>query len=126
MTQEMLRKNEKVSIITNAETKEIFGTEFVQGLKYIDRTSGAETFLHADGVFVAIGMRPNSDMLDGLVKKTPLGNIIVDPHTLQASTKGIWAAGDITDSPYNQINTAIGEAVKAVLNIYETLSRGEL
>lgn len=126
VTQEMLRNEERVSIIMNAETKEIFGVDFVQGLKYEDRTSGAEQLIHADGVFVAVGMRPNSDVINGLVDMTPNGNVIVDHKTMQASLKGIWAAGDITDGSYNQINTAIGEAIKAVLNIYEILSKGEL
>ena len=126
VTQEMLRKEEKMNIITNADTKEIFGVEFVQGLKYEDRISGAEKLIHADGVFIAIGMRPNSDVVKGLVDMTPSGNVIVDHKTMQSSTKGIWAAGDITDGSYNQINTAIGEAIKAVLNISELLSIGGL
>ncbi|HBI25815.1 TPA: hypothetical protein DDX30_03435 [Candidatus Wolfebacteria bacterium] len=126
VTQEMLRKEAKVEIIANAETKEIFGGEFVQGLKYIDRVSGEEKTLQAEGVFVAIGMRANSDILQGLVHMTPAGNIIVDKTTFQTSEKGVWAAGDITDSSYNQINTAIGEAIKATLNIYEMLSKKEI
>ncbi len=57
---------------------------------------------------------------------TPTGNIIVDKTTFQSSLLGIWAAGDITDASYNQINPAIGESIKAVLNIYETLSSKQL
>lgn len=121
VTQELLRENPKVEIITQAQTKEIFGNDFVSGLTYIDRASGAEKTLAVEGVFVAIGMRPNSNVINGLVEMTPLGNIIVDKTTFQSSLQGIWAAGDITDGSYNQINTAIGEAIKAVLNIYEVL-----
>lgn len=126
VTQEMLRKEDKIQIITNAETKKIFGADFVQGLHYVDRVSGAEKTIHTEGIFVAIGMHPNSDMAKGLTDMTPEGNIIVDHKTMQTSTKGIWAAGDITDGSYNQINTAIGEAIKAVLNINEVLSTGGL
>lgn len=126
VTQEMLRKEANVEIIANAETKEIFGVDFVQGLKYEDRTSGAEKLIHAEGIFVAIGMRPNSDVVKGLVDMTSFGNIVVDHKTMQTSVKGIWAAGDITDGSYNQINMAIGEAIKAVLNIHEHLFTGEV
>ncbi len=126
VTQEVLRANPKVTIVTNAETKEIMGKEFVEGVRYLDRVSGTEQTIDASGVFVAIGQKPNSNVLEGLVEMTPGGNIIVDHNTFQTSHKGIWAAGDITDGAYNQINTAMGEAVKAVLNIYEVLSRKEL
>jgi len=126
VTQELLRKEPKVDIITNAETKEIFGVDFVQGLKYEDRASGAEKLIHVEGAFVAIGMRPNSDLVKGLVDMTPNGNVVVDHKTMQTSVRGIWAAGDITDGSYNQINTAIGDAIKAVLNIFEKLSKKEM
>lgn len=126
VTQELLRADPRISIVTQAQTKEISGDAFVTGLTYVDLVSGEEKKLDVSGVFVAIGMRPNSDMVKGLVDMTPAGNIIVDKTTFQSSLKGIWAAGDITDASYNQINTAIGEAIKATLNIYEVLSNNEL
>lgn len=126
VTQEMLRGNSKVNIITRAQTKSILGADFVSGLTYIDLATGEEKTLAVEGVFVAIGMKPNSDRVKGLFDMTPLGNIVVDHRTMQTSVEGIWAAGDITDGSYNQINTAIGEAIKAVLNIFETLSKKEL
>ncbi|OGM94176.1 hypothetical protein A2610_02615 [Candidatus Wolfebacteria bacterium RIFOXYD1_FULL_48_65] len=121
VTQEALRKDPKVEIVTQAQTKEILGNDFVSGLMYVDLATGEEKKLATEGVFVAIGMRPNSDVINGLVDLTPTGNVIVDHKTMQSSAKGIWAAGDITDGSYNQINTAIGEAIKAVLNIHEYL-----
>lgn len=126
VTQELLRADPRVTIITQAQIKEIGGGEFVNGLTYVDLVSGEEKKLDVSGVFVAIGMRPNSDMVSGLVDTTPAGNIIVNKTTFQSSLKGIWAAGDITDASYNQINTAIGEAIKSVLNIYEVLTKKEL
>lgn len=126
ITQDILRSDPRVEIITQAQVTEITGDEFVTGLKYIDRTSGEEKILSVSGIFVAIGMQANSDLVKGLVDLSPTGNIVVNKTTFQASLKGIWAAGDITDSAYNQINTAIGEAIKAVLNIYEALSKKEL
>ncbi len=126
VTQALLRENPKVTIITQAQTKEIVGNEFVNGLTYIDRVSGAEKTLAVEGVFIAVGMRPNTGAINGLVDMTSNGNVIVDHKTMQSSLKGIWAAGDVTDSVYNQINTAIGESIKAVLNIYELISKKEL
>lgn len=126
VTQEMLRKHPKVEIITQAQTDEIVGDAFVSGLHYTDRASGEKRTISVSGVFVAIGQKPNSDIVKDLVDLSPTGNIIVDHRTMQASLKGIWAAGDITDGAYNQINTAIGEAIKAVLNIHELMSKGEL
>ena len=126
VTQALLRENPKVTIITQAQTKEIVGNEFVNGLIYIDRTSGIEKTLAVEGVFIAVGMRPNSGSIAELVEMTSNGNVIADHRTMQTSLKGIWAAGDVTDGAYNQINTAIGEAIKAVLNIYELISKKEL
>ncbi|AKM77812.1 MAG: alkyl hydroperoxide reductase subunit F [Candidatus Wolfebacteria bacterium GW2011_GWB1_47_1] len=125
-TQELLRSDPKITIVTQAQTKEIVGDTFVRGLTYVDRTTNEEKNLAVEGVFVAIGMQPNSGIVSDLVDITPNGNIIVDKTTFQSSLKGIWAAGDITDASYNQINTAIGEAIKAVLNISEALAKKEL
>lgn len=126
VTQDVLRSDPRVEIITQAQVTEIVGDEFVSGVTYIDRASGDEKHISASGVFVAIGMQANSDLVKGLVDLSLSGNIMVDHRTMQTSTMGVWAAGDITDSAYNQINTAIGEAIKAVLNIYEVLSKKEL
>ena len=126
VTQETLREDPKVEIITQAKTSEILGDALVTGLDYVDLVSGEKRHIDVSGVFVSIGMLPNSSSIDGLVDMTPTGNIIVDKETMQSSQMGIWAAGDITDGSYNQINTAIGEAIKAVLNIYEVLSSGKL
>lgn len=121
VTQEVLRKDPKVTVITRARVKEISGNGAVRGLTYIDLATNEERKLDVEGVFVAIGMQPNSDIMQGLVDMTPSRNIMVDHKTMQTSASGIWAAGDITDGFYNQINTAIGDAVKAVLNIHEVL-----
>ena len=62
-------------------------------------------------------------MLASILTLAPSKHIAVDPKTMQTSAMGIWAAGDITDVSYKQINTSIGDGIKAVLNIYETLQR---
>ncbi len=107
----------KVEFISMAMTKEIVGSDFVSSLKYEDRKSGEIKELKTDGVFVAIGYAPNSAVAKGLVDMNEKGKIIANCKTQQTSCEGIWAAGDITDVLYGQINVAIGDAIKAVLNI---------
>lgn len=119
--QEKIKAEPKVKIITNVGIEEIFGDMLVSGLKYKDLKSGEIKTLNVSGVFVEIGYKPNTDMVKDLVKLSERGEIVVDHKTMQTSAPGIWAAGDITDGLYNQINTSIGDGIKAVLNIYNTL-----
>lgn len=119
--QEKLKAEPKVKIILQAAVKEIFGNDFVTGLKYADANANEEKTLDVSGVFVEIGYKPNVDLVKDLVKLDEKGQIIVDHRTFQTSEKGIWAAGDVTDGFYNQFNTAIGDAINAVLNINDTL-----
>jgi len=119
--QEQLTNNGKVTILTHAETREIHGDEFVKGISYCDTHSQEKKKLDVSGVFVQIGYQPNSEIVADLVKRDERGKIIVDHKTFKTSCSGMWAAGDITDTPYNQINPAMGDAIKAVLNIYDTL-----
>lgn len=121
ITQEKIKSYDKIHIITSAEVIEILGQNFVSGLKYKNRITNEIKELKTDGVFVAIGMEPNSYLVKDLVKLNNRGEIIVDPKTQQTSLFGIWAAGDITDFPYKQNNIAVGNAISAVLNIYENL-----
>ena len=123
LTQEKIRNNPKVEIITMAETTEILGGEFVTGLIYKDRRSGELKELKSDGVFVEIGAIPNSDFVKDLVELNKLGEIVVDPKTQKTSCPGIWAVGDVTDVLYKQNNISAGDAVKAVLNIDEELNK---
>ena len=121
--QEKLKKDPKVEIITKAKTVEIFGEAFVKGLKYVDLNTNQEKMLDVSGVFVAIGYKPNTDLVKDLVKLDEFGRIVVDHKTYQTSCPGLWAAGDITDGLYNQINPAMGDAIKAVLNVYDYLNK---
>ena len=121
VTCEKVRASGKSQEITMADVKEIFGGEFVKGLKYVDRRTGEMKELAVDGVFVEIGFQPNSEIVKGLVDLDKYGRIIVDPRTHKTSLEGIWAAGDVTDVLYNQNNIAAGDAIKAVLNIYDYL-----
>ena len=110
-----------VSVLTNVKTREILGDgQKVLGLEYEDRASGKVDKLTVEGVFVQIGLLPNSGFLKGVVELTPFGEVIVDNkgHTSQA---GIYAAGDVTTVPYKQIIIAMGEGAKAALAAFEDL-----
>lgn len=125
VTQEIVKKKDgRVVIMTMVETKEIVGDKFVTGLKYKDRKTGEEKVLDVQGVFVEIGAVPNADFLAGMVELNKFGEIVVDHKTQKTSAPGIWAVGDVTDVLYKQNNISAGDAVKAVLNIYEVVNKG--
>jgi len=123
--QDQIKNEPKVQIIINAQVKEISGEQFVKNIKYIDLISNEEKNLEVSGVFVQIGYTPNSFLVKDLVEINKFGHIVVDQKTQKTSQLGIWAAGDITDGLYNQINTAIGDSIKAVLNVYDYLKLGK-
>lgn len=123
VTQEEIRKNPKVEIIFNAETKEIHGDTMVTGLTYVNRKTNQEKKLDVGGVFVEIGSVPNSEIVKGLVDIDTYGQIIIDSKHASTSQPGIFAAGDITDDPYKQNNISAGDAVKAALAAYAYLQK---
>lgn len=125
VTQEKVKNSPKVrEIIFNAETLEILGDKFVNGLKYKDRVSGEEKVLDLEGVFVEIGSVPNSDMVKDLVETNKYGEIVINSKNARTSQLGIWAAGDVTDDPFKQNNISAGDAVKAALDAYNYLTLG--
>lgn len=123
VTQEKIKANPKVEIIWNAVTQEILGKDFVTGLKYRDAKSNEPKELAVDGVFVEIGLVPNSDFVKDFVDRDAYGAIKVDARTQVTSCPGVWAAGDVTDALYKQNNTSAGDAIKAVLNVYDNLKK---
>ncbi|MCL1621341.1 alkyl hydroperoxide reductase subunit F [Ralstonia pseudosolanacearum] len=122
----LVRKLESLpnaTILTNAQTTEITGNgEKVNGLRYRHRTNGAEHDVVLEGVFVQIGLVPNTEWLDGVVERNRFGEIIVDArgHT---SVPGVFAAGDSTTVPFKQIIIATGEGAKAALSAFDHLIR---
>ncbi|MEK7089668.1 MAG: FAD-dependent oxidoreductase [Patescibacteria group bacterium] len=121
-TQEKVLNHKNVEVIFNAETKELIGEDkSVHGLVYEDKTTGERKTLAVQGVFVEIGAVPNSELVKELANVNEYGRIMVDPRTQQTSAQGIWAAGDVTDGLYQQNNISAGDALKAILNIYEGL-----
>lgn len=122
LTQEKIKTNPKVEIIFNAKTLEILGDRFMTGLKYEDQKTKEIKELKLDGVFVEIGSIPNADFVKDLVELNKFGEIIVNHKTQASSCEGVWAAGDVTDVLYKQNNISAGDAIKAVLNIYDYLN----
>ncbi len=121
-----LRSLPNVTIITGAQTTEVTGDgERVNGLAYKDRVSGVGHTLELAGVFVQIGLVPNTDWLNGTVKLSPRGEVEVDAHG-RTSVPGVFAAGDCTTVPYKQIVIAVGEGAKASLSAFEHLIRSPL
>jgi alkyl hydroperoxide reductase subunit F len=115
-----------VSVITSAQTTEIVGDgQKVVSLSYKDRQSGLSHSLELAGVFVQIGLVPNTDWLKGTVKLSPRGEIEVDARG-QTSVPGVFAAGDCTIVPYKQIVIAMGEGAKASLSAFDHLIRSPL
>ncbi len=104
--------------ILNAEPTEVFGEKLAKGLKYKDKTTGEIRTLNTPGIFVEIGMIASTDFVKDLVSLNKVGKIEVDPKTQRSSVTGIWAAGDCTDGLYHQNNIAVGDAVKALEDIY--------
>ncbi|MEY4979671.1 MAG: Alkyl hydroperoxide reductase subunit [Pseudomonadota bacterium] len=118
-----LKSLPNVSIHVNAQTTEITGADGkVNGLKYKDRATQQEHLVPLEGVFVQIGLVPNTEFLKGTVELSRFGEIVVDAkgHT---NVPGVFAAGDCTTVPYKQIVIAAGEGAKAALSAFDHLIR---
>jgi len=117
--QDKLRSLPNVSVVTHAKTTRIVGDGAkVTALEYEDRGSGTLTQRELQGVFVQIGLVPNSAFIKGVVETNPYGEILVDEKG-RTSQLGIYAAGDVTTTPYKQIVVALGEGAKAGLAAFE-------
>ncbi|TSE31406.1 alkyl hydroperoxide reductase subunit F [Tepidimonas charontis] len=121
-----LKSLPNVTVLTQAQTLAIEGDgQRVTGLRWRDRASGAEQTLALEGVFVQIGLVPNTEWLDGVVERNRFGEIVVDAKG-QTNVPGVFAAGDCTTTPYKQIVIAAGEGAKAALSAFDYLIRTPL
>ena len=112
-----------VTVHTNAQTMEITGADGkVNGMKYKNRATEAEHLIPLEGVFVQIGLVPNTEWLKGTVELSKFGEIMVDAkgHT---NVPGVFAAGDCTTVPFKQIVIAAGDGSKAALSAFDYLIR---
>jgi alkyl hydroperoxide reductase subunit F len=118
-----LRSLSNVSIVTQAQTTEITGDgRKVDGLRYTDRASGTAHHVALEGVFVQIGLVPNTEWLQGTLALSRQGEIEIDARCA-TSVPGVFAAGDATTVPFKQIVIAAGEGAKAALSAFDHLVR---
>ena len=117
------KAHSNMRILLNAKPTEVVGEKFVTGIKYIETNTGTETLLPVAGIFVEIGLLPNSDWLGDTLELNEIKQIKVDPKTQRTSHPRVWAAGDITDGVYHQNNIAAGDAVKALEDVYMFLRK---
>ncbi len=121
--QQKLRSLPNVDIITSALSTEVIGDgEKVQALAYTDRNTNEAHRIDLDGIFVQIGLVPNSEWLKGPLTLSPRGEIEVDAHNA-TNIPGVFAAGDVTTVPYKQIIVAMGEGTKAALSAFDHIIR---
>ncbi len=120
--QDRLYSLPNVTVIKNAQTTEITGTDSVNGLTYIDRATGEEHHIELSGVFVQIGLVPNTEWLEGVVELNKMGEIVTDSRGA-TNVPGVFAAGDCTDAPYKQIIISMGSGARAALAAFDYLVR---
>ncbi|MBY7125510.1 alkyl hydroperoxide reductase subunit F [Bacillus sp. 16GRE42] len=119
--QERLDSLPNVTVLKNVQTKEITGTDKVNGISYIDRETEEVHHVELQGVFVQIGLVPNTDWLGETVERAR-GEIVTDKHGA-TNVPGVFAAGDCTNNPYKQIIISMGSGANAALGAFDYLIR---
>lgn len=120
--QDRLYSLPNVTVLKNVQTQEITGTDKVNGISYVERDTGVTKHIELQGVFVQIGLVPNTDWLADTVERTRTGEIVVDSHGA-TNVPGVFAAGDCTNSPYKQIIISMGSGATAALGAFDYLIR---
>ncbi|NWK84295.1 alkyl hydroperoxide reductase subunit F [Staphylococcus sp. GSSP0090] len=120
--QERLNSLPNVTVIKNAQTTEVLGDGAVTGIKYQDKAQGEEHTLNLEGIFVQIGLLPNTEWLNNYVELNDAKEIKVD-RTNATSIPGIFAAGDVTDDRNKQIIISMGAGANAALNAFDYIIR---
>lgn len=119
VTVEKVLKHPKMKALKNIETLEIKGDKFVKSIVFKDKTTGKITEMPTEGIFVEIGLVPNTDYVANFVKLDQFKRVPIDPKTQRVlDVKRVWAAGDCTDVLYHQNNIAAGDGVRALEDIY--------
>ncbi|WP_113927319.1 alkyl hydroperoxide reductase subunit F [Bacillus sp. P14.5] len=120
--QDRLYSLPNVTVIKNAQTKEITGTDKVNGITYMERDTETEQHINLEGVFVQIGLVPNTDWLGNVLDRNRMGEIVIDKQGA-TTLPGVFAAGDCTDSAYKQIIISMGSGATAALGAFDYLIR---
>ncbi|HZA41511.1 MAG TPA: thioredoxin-disulfide reductase [Actinomycetota bacterium] len=113
--QERARANPKIDFIWNSTVDEVYGENVVDGVRLTNRATGASRRMDVDGVFVAIGHTPNTSLFSGQLELDS-GYIVTAPGSSATSVRGVFAAGDVTDSRYRQAITAAGMGAMAAID----------
>lgn len=121
ITVEKVLAHEHMTGVLDAVTIEVHGDAFVTGITYKDGKTDKHHNIPVTGIFVEIGMIPNTDFAASLVETDEYKRIKIDPWTQKTNVPGIWAAGDCTNIKYHQNNISAGDAVRALEDIYVTL-----
>ena len=116
ITIEKLKSNPDFKLVINAIPKCVQGSQFVESITYT--ANNEDITLPCSGIFVEIGHVPATGFVKDTVKLNEIGKIVINPRTQETSVKGIWSAGDCTDVLYHQNNIAVGDAVRAIEDIY--------
>ncbi|MFT8352153.1 alkyl hydroperoxide reductase subunit F [Clostridium saccharoperbutylacetonicum] len=111
-----------VTVLKNVRTKEFTGTSKIDGITYVERDTNEVKHIDVDGIFVQIGLVPNTEWLNDTVEKNKSGEIVIDNHGA-TNIPGVFAAGDCTDSPYKQIIISMGTGATAALSAFDYLIR---
>lgn len=120
--QERARANEKIRFVMNVDSKRVVSDgKKVTGLEVTHNETGETSVIEADGVFIAIGHKPNTDFLNGQVAVDDIGYIVTNGNTSETSVEGVFACGDVMDSRYRQAITAAGSGCKAAMDVEKYL-----
>ncbi|QPC47858.1 alkyl hydroperoxide reductase subunit F [Mangrovibacillus cuniculi] len=120
--QKRLHSLPNVTVVTNAQTQEITGTDTVNGITYMDRETEEVKHVELEGVFVQIGLVPNTEWLGEEFERTRIGELVVDKQGA-TSVPGVFAAGDCTDTMFKQIIISMGSGATAALGAFDYLIR---
>lgn len=118
ITIQKVLEHPNMTALNNIETLAIKGEMMVSAIVYKDRKTGEKIERPVDGIFIEIGQIPNTHFVEDIIELTDYKQVKIDPRTQRTSVDGIWAAGDCTDILYHQNNIAVGDAVRALEDIY--------
>jgi thioredoxin reductase (NADPH) len=114
--QDRVKRIENIEIMWNTEVDEVLGDKVVEGVRVINNKTGEKKDIPLEGLFIAIGHKPNTDFLKGQIDLDEKGYIITEGVTTKTNKPGVFAAGDVMDPTYQQAVTAAGSGSKAALD----------
>jgi NADH-dependent peroxiredoxin subunit F len=119
---DQMMNHEKISVFKQTQILEIYGDTRMKGIHVLDKSTNTERSIEADGLFVEIGNIPNSGLVKDIVTLSDSGHVLVDTHQ-RTSLPGLYAAGDVCESPYKQIIIAVAQGATAALAASEYINQ---